>query len=171
MTQLPLRVQYSMAKPSDVGLGPKVYFALAATQDDGHHGSTRLHCDLTDAINVCVFAARQSDGLPGGARWDIFSPHDTTRLRKVLRVHDDHDDPLLAQSLFLSPSAVRELGHEYGIKACTIIQREGDAVFIPAGCAHQVSHSLIYVAFALDINDIGQQCHKRHQDCLRFRFG
>ena len=67
-------------------LGPKVYFALAAKQDDGHHGSTRLHCDLTDAINVCVFAAPQSDGLPGGARWDIFSPDDTTRLRTVLQV-------------------------------------------------------------------------------------
>ena len=136
MTQPPLHVQW--AKCSDVGLGPKVYFALAATQGDDHHGSTRLHCDLTDAINVCVFAARQHDGSPGGARWDIFSPYDTMRLRKVLRVHDDHEDPILAQSMYLSPSAMRELEHQYDIKACTFIQREGDAVFIPVGCAHQV---------------------------------
>lgn len=133
----------SMAKCGDVGLGPKVYFALATKQDDKHHGSTRLHCDLTDAINVCVFAARQSDGSPGGARWDIFSPHDTTQLRKVLWVHDDHEDPVLAQNMYLSPSAVRELEHQYDIKACTFIQHEGDAVFIPAGCAHQVSCGLI----------------------------
>ena len=164
MTQPPLRVQW--AKCGGVGLGPKVYFALAATQDDDHHGSTRLHCDLTDAINICVFAARHGDGSPGGARWDIFSPHDTTQLRKVLQVHDDHEDPILAQTVYLNPSVMRELEHRYDIKACTFIQREGDAVFIPAGCAHQVSHSLICVAVALDINGIGQQCHKHHQDCL-----
>ena len=159
-----------MAKCGNVGLGPKVYFALATTQDDNHHGSTRLHCDLTDAVNVCVFAAQQSDGLPGGAQWDIFSPHDTEQLRKVLKEHDDHEDPILAQSMFLGPSAMHRLEHQYGIKACTFIQQEGDAVFIPAGCAHQVSHSLICVAVALDINGIGQQCHKCHQDCLRLRF-
>jgi [histone H3]-dimethyl-L-lysine9 demethylase len=127
------------AKCGGVGLGPKVYFALAAKQDDGHHGSTRLHCDLTDAINVCVFASPQSDGSPGGARWDIFSPDDTARLRTVLRVHGDPEDPILAQNTYLGPSALRKLESQHGIKASTFIQREGDAVFIPAGCAHQVS--------------------------------
>src|SRR6266702_402522 len=61
---------YLMAEYGDGGLGPKVYFALAAKQDDGYHGSTRLlHSDLTDAVNICVFAARQSDrsqGVPDG---------------------------------------------------------------------------------------------------------
>ena len=56
-----------MAKCGNVGLGPKVYFMLATKQDDSHHGLTQLHCDLTDAINVCIFAAQQSDELPGGA--------------------------------------------------------------------------------------------------------
>jgi JmjC domain, hydroxylase len=152
----------SMAKCGDVGLGPKVYFALAAKEDDGHHGSTRLHCDLTDAINVCVFAARQSDGSPGGARWHIFSPDDTMQLRKVLPAHDDHEDPVLAQNTYLSPSALHELELQHGIKAATFIQHEGDAVFIPAGCAHQVSRSLICVTIVEDIKDIGQQRHKRH---------
>jgi JmjC domain, hydroxylase len=120
------------------GIGPKVYFALEAKQDDGHHGSTRLHCDLTDAVNVCVFATQQNDGSPGGARWDIFSPDDTTRLRKVLWVHGSAEDPILAQSTYLGPSMLHELELQHGIKASTFIQHEGDAVFIPAGCAHQV---------------------------------
>lgn len=144
----------------DCGLGPKVYFALAAKQDEGHHGSTRLHCDLTDAINVCVYAARQSDGLPGGARWDIFSPDDTTRLRNVLRVDNDPEDPVLAQSTYLSSSMLRDLEQHNNIKASTFIQHEGDAVFIPAGCAHQVSCSLICTTIDHDIRGIGQQCHQ-----------
>ena len=163
-------ISCSMAKCSDVGLGPKVYFALATKQDDDHHGSTRLHCDLTDAINVCVFAAQQNDSSPGGARWDIFSPHDTTRLRDVLRVHSDQEDPILAQSMYLGPNALRKLELRHNIKACTFIQHEGDAVLIPAGCAHQVSCSSICVAVALDNNTKGQQCHKYHQDCLRLCF-
>lgn len=132
-----------MAKYSDGDLGPKVYFALAAEQDDDHHGSTRLHCDLTDAVNVCVFAAQESDGSPGGARWDIFSPQDTMRLKKVLRVHTDPEDPVLAQNTYLTPARLRELEVNHEINAYTFFQREGEAVFIPAGCAHQVSCNLI----------------------------
>jgi JmjC domain, hydroxylase len=155
-----------MANCGDGGVGPKVYFALAAKPDDGH-GSTRLHCDLTDAINVCVFAARKSDGSPGGARWDIFSPDDTTRLKTVLRVHDDPEDPILAQNTYLSPSALRELELQHEIKASTFIQHEGDAVFIPAGCAHQVSCSSICATIDHDVKGIGQQRHQHHQDRLR----
>jgi hypothetical protein len=126
-----------------MGLGPKVYFALATKQDDGHHGSTRLHCDLTDAVNVCVFAAEQSNGSPGGARWDVFSPQDTTRLRTVLRVDAESEDPVLTQNAYLTPARLRELELHRNIKAYTFFQREGEAVFIPAGCAHQVGCRLI----------------------------
>ncbi|KAH9009263.1 hypothetical protein EDB84DRAFT_1659384 [Lactarius hengduanensis] len=140
--------------PDDAGLRPdlrpKVYFALATKQDDQHHGSTRLHCDLTDAINVCIFAAQQSDGSAGGARWDIFSPEDTTRLREVIQVHNEPEDPVLAQNTYLSPSALCELELQHGIKASTFIQREGEAVFIPAGCAHQVSNVTSSIKIACD---------------------
>src|SRR6266702_2479279 len=144
---------YLMAKCGNGGLGPKVYFALAAKQND--HGSTRLHCDLTDAVNVCVYAAQQSDGSPGGARWDIFSPQDTTRLRKILSVHTKPEDPVLAQNTYLTPARLRELELSHGIKAYTFFQHEGEAVFIPAGCAHQVSYSLICVTTVQDVESVG----------------
>ena len=144
---------YLMAKCGDGGLGPKVYFALAAKQND--HGSTRLHCDLTDAVNVCVYAAQQSDGSPGGARWDIFSPQDTTRLRKILSVHTKPEDPVLAQNTYLTPARLCELELSHGIKAYTFFQHEGEAVFIPAGCAHQVSYSLICVTTVQDVESVG----------------
>ncbi|KAH9048628.1 hypothetical protein EDB83DRAFT_2170073, partial [Lactarius deliciosus] len=129
-------------------LGPKVYFALAAKQDDSHHGSTRLHCDLTDAVNVCVFAAQQHDGSPGGARWDIFSPEDTARLRKILSVHTE--DPVLAQNTYLTPARLRQLELSHDIKAYTFFQHEGEAVFIPVGCAHQVSNVTNAIKIACD---------------------
>jgi len=147
-----------------------VYFALAAKQAGDCHGSTRLHCDLTDAVNVCVFAAQQSDGSPGGARWDIFSPQDTTRLRTVFQVHTEHEDPVLAQNTYLTPAQLHDLELNHGIKAYTVFQHEGEAVFIPAGCAHQVICGMICFAIILDTKDIGQQCHKCHQDCMQLCF-
>ncbi|KAI9437080.1 hypothetical protein BJY52DRAFT_1107277, partial [Lactarius psammicola] len=154
LTRLNGRDNLAAHFPDDAGLppdlGPKVYFALATKQDDGHHGSTRLHCDLTDAVNVCVFAAQQNVGSPGGARWDIFSPEDTTQLRKILSVHPEPEDPVLAQNTYLDPARLRELELKHNIKAYTFFQREGEAVFIPAGCAHQVSNITNAIKIACD---------------------
>ncbi|KAI9446277.1 hypothetical protein H4582DRAFT_1793160, partial [Lactarius indigo] len=72
--------------------------------------------------------------------WDIFSPQDTTWLRQILSVHTEPEGPVLAQSTYLTPARLCELELSHGIKAYTFFQHEGDAVFIPAGCAHQVSN-------------------------------
>ncbi|KAF8268381.1 hypothetical protein EI94DRAFT_1577969, partial [Lactarius quietus] len=98
--------------------------------------------------------------------WDIFSPNDTTRLRKVLRTHNNAEDPVLSQNKYLSPSMLRELELQYGIKASTFVQHKGDAVFIPAGCAHQARCTLICATLTMT-STIGQQHHQRHQDCLQ----
>ncbi|KAI9446920.1 hypothetical protein BJY52DRAFT_1193828 [Lactarius psammicola] len=154
LTRLNGRDNLAAHFPDNAGLppdlGPKVYFALAAKQGDGHHGSTRLHCDLTDAVNVCVFAAQQSDGSPGGARWDIFSPEDTMRLRKVLRAHTEPEDPVFAQNTYLTPAQLHELERNHNVKPYTFFQHEGEAVFIPAGCAHQVSNVTNAIKIACD---------------------
>ena len=52
------------------------------------------------------------------------------QLRKVLLAHENHEDPVLTQNTYLSPSALHELELQHGIKATTFIQHEGDAVFI-----------------------------------------
>ncbi|KAI9429749.1 hypothetical protein BJY52DRAFT_1133757 [Lactarius psammicola] len=152
LTRLNGRDNLAAHFPDDAGLppdlGPKVYFALAAMQND--HGSTRLHCDLTDAVNVCVFAAQKSNGSPGGAQWDIFSPQDTSQLRKILSMHTESKDPVLAQNTYLTPNRLRELELSHGIKVYTFFQHEGEAVFIPAGCAHQVSNVTNAIKIACD---------------------
>ena len=121
--------------------GPKMYIAHAAPQDDVHHGSTRLHFDLTNALNVMLWAASQPDGTPGAAIWHIFHASDSSILRKFLRENGYHtgaDDPIHSQSIYLTPSMLDALYTKYNVRPYTIIQHPGDAVFIPAGCAHQV---------------------------------
>ena len=77
-------------------------------------------------------------------RRDIFLPSDTTWLRKVLQVHENPKDPVLSQNIYLCPSMLHELALQHDIKASTFIQKQGDAVFIPVGCAHQVHFDLIF---------------------------
>ena len=48
-------------------------------------------------------------------------------------------DPIHGQQFYLDVNLRRQLFDEYGVKSYRVYQRPGDGVFIPAGCAHQVS--------------------------------
>jgi hypothetical protein len=77
------------------------------------------------------------------------------RLRTIFRVHTEHEDAVLAQDTYLSPAQLHDLELSHGIKASTVFQHEGEAIFIPAGCVHQVIHSIICFAIIHDIKGIG----------------
>ncbi|XP_042758187.1 lysine-specific demethylase JMJ25 isoform X2 [Lactuca sativa] len=85
-----------------------------------------------------------------GAVWDIFRREDTPKLQEYLKKHfrefkDDFGRPLQEvihpihdQTFYLTMEHKRKLKEEFGIEAWSFVQKLGDAVFIPAGCAHQV---------------------------------
>ena len=117
-----------------------MYNALASSFDDMHSGSTRLHLDLSDAVNLMTYATNTKDGKPGSARWHIFDVKDKTKLCEYLKAkHGDRQgDPIHNQDYYLTPGMLTELKEQYGVRPWEIIQKVGHAVFIPAGCAHQV---------------------------------
>jgi len=77
----------------------------------------------------------------GAAVWDIFPANATDTLRSYLgeSVSYPVDDPVLRQQFYISRPQLDELREKHNIKPWRIHQNPGDAVFIPAGCAHQVS--------------------------------
>lgn len=119
-----------------------MYNALASTDKPGSMGSTRLHMDMADAMNIMTWAAPTPDGADGYAVWDIFRAEDADNVRLFLRdkftIPPQHD-PIHAQQYFLDAALRQQLFEKYGVKSHRIYQRPGQAVFIPAGCAHQVS--------------------------------
>lgn len=126
-------------------LGPKMYIAL---EDRDGQGSTRLHMDLSDAVNVLVHSSKSSTGAEGGALWHIFSREDTMKLSKILLSHPSYNgkgDPIHQQMIYLSPSDLEELSRYHGIVPYVIIQRLGQALLVPAGSAHQVCFPLINI--------------------------
>ncbi|KAA1479430.1 hypothetical protein DENSPDRAFT_855380 [Dentipellis sp. KUC8613] len=114
-------------------LGPKMYNAYGTLDDDAHHGSTRLHMDVTDAVNILAHAATPPDGAPGGARWTIFHRSDAAALSKFLREsrtpkYDDVGDPIHSQAIYLTSRDLQLLEEEHHIVPYVFTQTQGDAV-------------------------------------------
>lgn len=159
--------------------GPKMYNSMASTQVAGSKGSTRLHMDMADALNIMTYAAPCADGSPGCAAWDLFRAQDSEKIRAFLRekftpanaipngtnanaangngnananangqkgktvtVRTNEwsgiNDPIHGQQFYLDEELRGELFQRAGVMSFRVYQRPGEAVFIPAGCAHQV---------------------------------
>lgn len=144
-------------------LGPKMYNAWPSEENQTSKGSTRLHMDVADAVNVMYHAATPTnvDELPsdhpyrqGVAAWDIFPAEDAQAVRGYLSetrasVLFAHEDPIHSQRHFLDPMDRIRLW-ERGVRSWRIYQKQGEAVFIPAGCAHQVCNLTDCMKIAVD---------------------
>ncbi|PIA12884.1 Clavaminate synthase-like protein [Coemansia reversa NRRL 1564] len=145
------------AVPPD--LGPKMYCAYGSSDAKGGFGTTNLHCDMADAVNIMAYASpiSHSDRVTAAAVWDIFPPHVVDPLREYIRkrngANGGEGDPIHDQATFLTQpqreELFRQLGGEDGI-CYRVHQNPGDAVFVPAGCAHQVCNYASAVKVAMD---------------------
>jgi lysine-specific demethylase 3 len=121
-----------------------MYNALASSEKEGTKGSTRLHMDMADAVNIMTYASITPTGGEGYAAWDIYKPEDAETIRKFLRdrfTTPQQQDPIHSQQYYLDTTLRRQLYEKTGVASHRIYQRAGEAVFIPAGCAHQVPTS------------------------------
>ncbi|KAJ7725064.1 hypothetical protein B0H16DRAFT_285195 [Mycena metata] len=133
-------------------LGPKMYNAHANREDVGTKGSTRLHMDMADALNLMAYAAPGPNGEEGCAAWDLFRAEDSGAIRRFLKSEFAVTglDPIHSQQVYLDDEKRRQLYQEYGVKSFRVYQKAGEAVFIPAGCAHQVRNLSDCIKVAVD---------------------
>lgn len=157
--------------PSGIGLkpdlGPKMYIAYGFGKKDLRCGTTNLHMDISDAVNINVHVSvlkkskhkNSRKNITQGALWHIFLPCDTEKLRVFIRevaterdIHIDpyHDDVIHEQRWYLDNTLLDRLFNKYGVKPITIYQNMGDAVFIPAGAPHQVRNINNCIKIAID---------------------
>ena len=79
---------------------------------------------------------------------------------------EPHHDPIHDQSWYLDEELRTRLLTEYGVHGYTIVQCMGDAVFIPAGAAHQVRnlHSCIKAAEDFVSPELMNYCFRMTQE-------
>ncbi|CAL8078522.1 unnamed protein product [Calicophoron daubneyi] len=196
-------------------LGPKLYVAYG-TGGSRSMGTTNLHVDIADAINILLYVGHPSDSFeessanaeavlnvvrqagvdrvfleramswtkrmqsaaggqrqpdenpqanqpddvgPPGALWHIFLPGDMPALREFLtQVREEEtgaplepgNDPIHDQLFYLDQPLLDRLYACTGVLPVTIVQFYGDAIFIPAGSAHQVRNLNSCIKAAVD---------------------
>jgi len=145
-------------------LGPKCYLAY----DDTY---TNLHYDMSDAVNLLVHVGSASRDkslqtyvtfqgtqktlnafIEGDAAlWHIFKRGDVPVLVEFLIQRLNLDSTILFDhSTYVDDSMLEELARIHNITPVTFVQRRGDAVFIPAGCPHQVRNLRCCIKVAED---------------------
>ena len=147
-----------------------MYVALASPSEDDRYGTTKLHVDATDAINILTWTS----GTPSdsAAIWDIIPYPALPALREFLRnssIYTGVGDPIHDQEVFLTNETIQRFIVQYKFPIWRIYQRLGDAVFIPAGCAHQVSmHHYLWKLWTSShtLHTAGAQCPKCYQGSL-----
>eukprot|EP01025_Chloroclados_australasicus_P021606 TRINITY_DN22698_c0_g1_i2.p3 TRINITY_DN22698_c0_g1~~TRINITY_DN22698_c0_g1_i2.p3 ORF type:complete len:208 (-),score=23.69 TRINITY_DN22698_c0_g1_i2:603-1175(-) len=96
---------------------------------------TVIHTDVCDAFNLCVnvHSAHQNnlDSKGVGCIWDIFHADDLQIVEGILGEQIENSQTYL-------DSQQRQLIRDRGGLHWRVEQREGDAILVPTGCAHQV---------------------------------
>lgn len=118
-----------------------MYNSKGCGAEDDHNGSTKLHMDLTDAVNIMLWAGLCHDGSPGYALWHLYPPGMANILRQFFRkkgLDEGAGDFIHSQRIYVTSAMHESIYEEYGVKPYVVRQRPGEAVFIPAGWAHQV---------------------------------
>lgn len=119
---------------------------------DVEYGSTVLHLDMSDALNMMLYAAKHPDGTPGYTSWQLFSPLDSIVLREFLvqeGVFDGAGDIIHSHQVYITHDMLDRLHRVHGVQPYEIHQHGGEVVYIPAGCTHQVQLAGLHQYLAL----------------------
>jgi len=142
-------------------IGPKMYIAMKSSDQGRSRGSTFLHMDVADVINIQTYA-KQGDS-EGCALWHLYHAKDSQTLREFLYQHQANelqlsveevrrkrDDPIHTSQIYINAAMRNTLREQYGVVGWEVKQKPGEAVLIPAYTAYQVCNLANCINVAAD---------------------
>ncbi|GKV25600.1 hypothetical protein SLEP1_g35010 [Rubroshorea leprosula] len=162
---------YNVEEKTDSGSRQILLEATCPVKGNDDLESVRLETDKT------IKSVKENQSLElvhGGAVWDIFRREDVPKLCEYLMKHQKEfhhfhnlpvnmvTHPIHDQIFYLNERHKKQLKEEFGIEPWTFEQNLGEAVFIPAGCPHQVRNRQSCIKVALDF-----VCPENVQECIR----
>ncbi|KAL6305924.1 hypothetical protein BKA93DRAFT_730448 [Sparassis latifolia] len=109
-----------------------------------------------------LWAATSASGRPGFALWHLFLAVTTPALDRALQTEYGLQNPIYTHSVYWTPDMLECLATKYGIRVITVHQYPGQAVFIPAGCPHQVCNMVDAIKIACDFFSVENITHTQH---------
>eukprot|EP00217_Crustomastix_stigmatica_P001982 CAMPEP_0183820292 /NCGR_PEP_ID=MMETSP0803_2-20130417/64570_1 /TAXON_ID=195967 /ORGANISM="Crustomastix stigmata, Strain CCMP3273" /LENGTH=563 /DNA_ID=CAMNT_0026065187 /DNA_START=19 /DNA_END=1708 /DNA_ORIENTATION=- len=138
-------------------IGPKGYCATGRAAETGPGDSvTKLHEDMSDAVNVNIV---QSGARGAGAVWEIWRQEDVPALEQWLLDNWESvghgplkkpDHPIHDQSFYLTAEDRERMLEATNVSPWSFPQGEGEMVYIPGGCPHQVRNLCSCIKVAVD---------------------
>ena len=135
-------------------------------EGSGGWGPAAVHAEEVEWLKT-------EGGPTAGAVWDLWAAEDEPKLSAFLwklACEESGEDkartiighPIHDANVYLNAAMRRRLWVEEGVRGYRFVQRQGEAVFIPAGCPHQVFNLRSSIKVA---EDFVSPEHIRH--CLR----
>ena len=130
--------------------GPRIH-AACGERRNRLTGTTPLHADIADSVNCVTWA---KDSSYPAAIWHIFPRESVESLRHYLGEHclKTEDDPIEAQTLYVTDDDLHQLSRRHNIVPWTIEQAVGDMIVVPAGCVYQVQCNAFTFCYVLNRN-------------------
>ncbi|KAL3820744.1 hypothetical protein ACJIZ3_006649 [Penstemon smallii] len=145
--------------PCDIGLDN---YKEKGDFDVIEKGTCFSHDELQTESSISGLSPENHSENVSGALWDIFRREDVPKLKDYLFKHSDEFrhtfccpveqviHPIHDQTFYLTSEHKNKLKKEFGIEPWTFEQKLGEAVFIPAGCPHQVRNLKSCTKVAVD---------------------